>query len=612
MATAVANQPQASATFPPSLTWSFSVSGTVTGTWTATLWYATNAAGPFIQLPSVAGSTSTTGTTTTAGTTVTYGTPTTSYYYQVQVTGGGITGTVTSTSLYFYSPYQGPQGTQGIQGVAGSNGGSGPTGPQGAQGLQGLINFTGSGGNVANYLITTSGNPGTITANSGLTYDGTTLNLNGGNMSTTGTVYASSTSAHTLGSVTFTNGNMSTAGTVYASSTSAHTLGSVTFTNGAISAAGTVTVGPGAGGGMSRFSIDGVSGEYGSINANGYIGIFKPGTTLAQMNVGTNKVFGVSADNGNISSFAGVPASTTLQMLTLTNTTGADAATLRIGFNGYAANVQTAIDSIQNSAGNWQAALSFKTNTGGGLGEALYLSANQNVGVGTNSPTCKFSVYVTTGTHPNDWYISNAWNGSGSNGGNSQWAVFGPGANLSQGAGIGISYNLASNIGWLVCVEPAHQWRPLQIGALYTNFQGNAATSGGAAVGIGYGLTTPPAYTLDVNGGTRSTKGFLSVSGINYITNGQVPVVVTGLANVGMWIWTLTCASTSNAAAGYAMIYRTDGGLFAQWVGIMVGGSVTITMCNATTSSYSWAIQNSTGTTQNIKWSMMLVGNPAH
>ena len=238
MATAVAGIPQASSTQPnASITWSFSVSGTVTGTWTATLWYATNAAGPFIQLPSVAGSTSTTGTTTTAGTTVTYGTPTTSYYYRVQVSGGGISPTATGDSLYFYSPFQGPQGVQGTQGVQGIQGPSGPTGPQGQQGIQGIVNIT---PNIANSVLLATNNPGTITTNNNLTFSGTP-----GTLSIIGQLNANSTSVHTLGAVTMTNGavaGVTTLNTITISS-GGNVSGMGTLSCGAITSSGGLALG---------------------------------------------------------------------------------------------------------------------------------------------------------------------------------------------------------------------------------------------------------------------------------------------------------------------------------------------------------------------------------
>ena len=203
MATAIANQPQASSTFPPSLTWSFSVSGTVTGTWEATLWSAPYYEGAYNQLEFVNGPARVTGSTTTGGTIVTYGTPTTSYYYQVRVTGGGITGTVISTPLYFYSPYQGPQGVQGQQGTRGTQGPTGITGPQGQRGIQGLMEINDY--TVPNQLLTSASDSVHVNPNPNLTFNGTVLALTG-NMNTSGSI------ATAAG---FTGPTVSTSGLIY-------------------------------------------------------------------------------------------------------------------------------------------------------------------------------------------------------------------------------------------------------------------------------------------------------------------------------------------------------------------------------------------------------------
>jgi hypothetical protein len=175
-----------------------------------------------------------------------------SYYSIVTATNGtGTSSPVTSSSVSFYNPFGGPQGVQGVQGIAGENGVQGPPGPQGLQGLQGVVNFSGPGaGNISNYLITTSGNPGTINANSGLTWNGTTLNVSGssadgvittsaGNNSIGGvTLFASEITApgttSSIGGVTLSNGAL-TGVTTISAGTGSSTIGGVTLSNGAIS-----------------------------------------------------------------------------------------------------------------------------------------------------------------------------------------------------------------------------------------------------------------------------------------------------------------------------------------------------------------------------------------
>jgi len=253
MASATAGQPQASSTQPnASVTWTYSVTSP-SGTWTAALYQAPSLVGTYTLIPS----TVITGTTSTGGvlTAPAYTTPTTSLYYQVQVSGGGISPTVVSTSLYFYSPFQGPQGVQGSQGVQGIQGPSGPTGPQGQQGLQGIVNVI---PNIANSVILATNVPGTITTNNNLTFTGTpgTLNI-------TGQINANSTLVHTLGAITMTNGavvgvstlntitissignvsGMGTLGCGAITSSGALALGGNTITCGAITSSGALALG---------------------------------------------------------------------------------------------------------------------------------------------------------------------------------------------------------------------------------------------------------------------------------------------------------------------------------------------------------------------------------
>jgi hypothetical protein len=235
MASATAGQPQASSTQPnASVTWTYSVTSP-SGTWTAALYQAPSLVGTYTLIPS----TVITGTTSTGGvlTAPAYTTPTTSYYYQVQVSGGGISPTVVSTSLYFYSPFQGPQGVQGAQGVQGIQGPSGPTGAQGQQGIQGIVNIT---PNIANSVLLATNNPGTITTNNNLTFTGTP-----GTLGIIGQINANSTLVHTLGAITMTNGavaGVTTLNTITISS-GGNVSGMGTLGCGAITSSGTLNLG---------------------------------------------------------------------------------------------------------------------------------------------------------------------------------------------------------------------------------------------------------------------------------------------------------------------------------------------------------------------------------
>jgi hypothetical protein len=235
MATAVAGIPQANASQPTgSITWTYSVSGSPSGTWTAALYQAPSLGGTYTLIDSAKD----TGTTATAGlVTRTYTTPTTSYYYQVQVSGGGISTTVSVTSLYFYSPFQGPQGVQGAQGLRGDQGPAGPQGPQGQQGIQGIVNVV---PNIANSVLLATNNPGTITTNNNLTFTGTP-----GILSITGQINANSTLVHTLGAVTMTNGALAgvTSLNTMTISSSSNVSGMGTLGCGAITSSGALALG---------------------------------------------------------------------------------------------------------------------------------------------------------------------------------------------------------------------------------------------------------------------------------------------------------------------------------------------------------------------------------
>jgi Chaperone of endosialidase len=148
-------------------------------------------------------------TTTPSAGSGTYTNTVTGASYQLVVSASNLNGTssATSTQVSVYNPYGGPQGVQGYQGVQGDQGATGPTGLQGSRGLQGLMeinNYT-----VANQITTTAADTAHLNANSGLTWNGATLNI-GGNI--TGVTSINNT---TVGGVVLSSGTLSnaTAGT---------------------------------------------------------------------------------------------------------------------------------------------------------------------------------------------------------------------------------------------------------------------------------------------------------------------------------------------------------------------------------------------------------------
>jgi hypothetical protein len=134
-------------------------------------------------------------------TTYTYPNIVTGNLYYMTVSAFNTTGTSLTTSsspsLAYYNPYGGPQGIQGYPGIVGQQGPAGPQGQQGPQGIQGVVSVTNY--TTSNVLITSGTSRGTVNANPTVTYDGSTLNING-NVTTT---FANS---NQIGGVTLSNG----------------------------------------------------------------------------------------------------------------------------------------------------------------------------------------------------------------------------------------------------------------------------------------------------------------------------------------------------------------------------------------------------------------------
>jgi len=274
-------------------------------------------------------------------------------YAAVNGTGTAFTSSASPTIVY-YNPFGGPQGVQGVQGIAGANGGLGPQGPQGLQGLQGVVNFASESdaGNTANYVITTSGNPGTIKANSGLRWEDSTLNVTG--------VINAGTGSNYIGGVRLEINNIiAPVGTITTLAAGSNSVGGVTLSNGVIIASSinngantftvsspstgninTLTVGPGAGTGNAiittgKVSFGAITGPTTSNTINGVIinaGAVSGVTTLNTITIGASgNVSGMgtlgcgaitaptatNTINGVIINAGAVSGVTTLNMITI-------------------------------------------------------------------------------------------------------------------------------------------------------------------------------------------------------------------------------------------------------------------------------------------------------
>ena len=227
-------------------------------------------------------------------------------YAAVNGTGPPFTSSASPTITY-YNPFGGPQGVQGVQGISGANGVQGPPGPQGEPGLQGVVNFSGPGlGNTPNYLITTTSNPGTINANSGLTWNGTTLNVSGNSADG---VITTSAGNNSIGGVTLFASEITAPGTT-------SSIGGVTLTNGALTGVTTITAGTGSS------TIGGVT-----LNSNQITGATRLNTiVLSGCNVSSMGTLGCGAItaptttntiNGVIISNGAVSGVTTLNTITI-------------------------------------------------------------------------------------------------------------------------------------------------------------------------------------------------------------------------------------------------------------------------------------------------------
>jgi hypothetical protein len=550
MATATANQPEASSTFPPSLTWSFSVSGTVTGTWTATLWSAPYYDGTYVQLPVVVGSTQVTGTTTTAGTTVTYGTPTTSYYYQVRVTGGGITGTVTSTPLYFYSPYQGPQGVQGSQGIKGDQGPTGITGPQGHQGLQGLMEIVDFSGQ--NQVLTSYTDTAHVKPNPTFTFDGTVLALTG-NMNASG---AFATSAG------FTGPTVSTSGLIYSggfTGPAANTINGIGIDplSKNVSAVGTLntsgTIATSAGFTGPTVSASGLirSGGFTGPAANTINGIGIEPLTKNVSAVGTLNTSGTIATSAG---FTG-PTVSTSGLIYSGGFTGPAANTINgIGIEPLTKNV-SAVGTL-NTSGTIATSAGFTGPTvstsgliysGGFTGPA----ANTINGIGIDPLTKNMSAVGTLNTSGTIATSAGFTGPTVSTSGLIYSGGFtGPAANTINGIGIDpLTKNMSS------------------VGTLNTS---GRITSG---AGVSVGGTMTGVTTLNASGSIATSAGFTgpTVSTSGLISSGG------GLAAGGAitGVSTLNASGTIATSAGFTGPTVSTSGLISSGGGLAAGGAIT-------------------------------------
>lgn len=418
--------------------------GTVTGSYIVTVTQTSQSVVSTITLPFV---TTTSTTYTNIVTTATYSFVVAAYA-AANGTGTPFTSSASSTIAY-YNPFGGPQGIQGIQGVQGANGGLGPVGAQGPAGLQGIVNISNNPNNVANYLLTTTTVPGTINANSLLTFSGTTLNI-GGNI--TGVTSINNT---VVGGVTLSGGNITGLGSINNT-----VVGGVTLSGGAIygtlygSVSGNVTGNAttatllSAGRAFntgSWYTADDTSATFRLLfNANGSTGIHGSNSVILFVNNATAGTFSPSG----------------LSVVGVTTTTGINNGGGGIVNAGICYTDKVSVNSQSAPVGTLSVSLPNSTSTGG-----------------------------TTA----------AWDSS--------WAIFGPGATSASGGGLGIGFSQTNNVSYITSLTPSVSWRNL--GITGSNIILGVVGTGVAIGANGNGTLANPSYMLDVSGTIRATGGMV-------------------------------------------------------------------------------------------------------
>uniref|UniRef100_A0A6C0AJK7 Peptidase S74 domain-containing protein n=1 Tax=viral metagenome TaxID=1070528 RepID=A0A6C0AJK7_9ZZZZ len=216
----------------------------------------------------------------------------------------GASSVFTSTQASVYNPYGGPQGVQGYQGIQGGQGATGPTGQQGLQGLQGIMqinNYT-----VANQITTTSTDTAHLNANSGLTWNGSTLNI-GGNI--TG---VTSINNSTIGGVVMSNGSLCNSTTAFGLTITGQSTGvnvpTLTVNAPSVSGGSGYTISAGG-----SNSIGGVTLNGGAITATNGLAMGTSsitGVTTISAGTGSSSIGGVTLNGGAITATNGLAMGT--------------------------------------------------------------------------------------------------------------------------------------------------------------------------------------------------------------------------------------------------------------------------------------------------------------
>ena len=193
----------------------------------------------------------------------------------------------------------------------------------------------------------------------------------------------------------------------------------------------------------------------------------------------------------------------------------------------------------------------------------LFFDGN-NLGIGTNSPVGRLSVFSTTSLNSS----ITSWNNA--------YSVFGPNANSTTGAALALGYNTTLDQAELVSLAPGVAWKPLKIlssGLIFSSKSGVEAArifdSGGVSIG---NTTDPGAGCLSVNnnllvGTTSVIAAFASpmIHAVNGAGGGQTQYACRNSAGTAGRSWQFGMSSGDQYA-----IYAFNGttltaGQYMSW-----------------------------------------------
>jgi hypothetical protein len=520
-----------------------------------------------------------------------------SYYSIVTATNGtGTSSPVTSSSVSFYNPFGGPQGVQGVQGIAGANGVQGPQGPQGLQGLQGVVNFAGPGaGNISNYLITTSGNPGTINANSGLTWDGTTLNV-AANGNTAGVIVAG-TGSNSVGGVRLEFNNIvAPNGTITTLATGSNSVGGVTLNNTQITGAtqlNTIVLSGCNVSSMGTLGCGAITAPTTTNTINGVIisnGALSGATTISNTSTSTASNFVTPTASSNRIGGVTLSNNTLSNVSTLAMTGALSGATTISNSSSTTSGSFSTTGAITTGAAtsNQVGGVTINTNAVSGVSTLAMTGALSGATTISNTSTSRASNFITPTASSNNiggvTINANAVSGVSTLAASAGITMVGTSNAVFRAFPAGNptpSYGVVEMNGTLGVYAPGTTTAQMDAG---TNKVFNVSADTGPAWHIGAGNfgigTSNPAYKLDVNGAVRATyPGSASTAAYAFGLNNDNLVIFSTTAKYGGGTPSVEFGLLNATDYPIGRVYgvdtqATNGGTYLGGLGFQVGYNV--------------------------------------